>query len=88
MAPSPPVCFACLFVLAWLPCPSPNIASDSCRDQGCTPHPPLASMLPSSSSDQEYQRLKVGMESLLASNEEKVKRYKVFSKIQASTSQC
>lgn len=79
MAPSPPVGFACVFGLAWLPCPLPDIASDFCRDQSCPPphltHPlqSLAFMLPSSSSDQEYQRLKVGMESLLASNEEKVK---------------
>lgn len=68
MAPSPPVCSACLSVLAWLPCPSPNIASGSCRDE----------CFHASSSDQEYQRLKVGMESLLASNEEKVKSLKLF----------
>lgn len=78
MALSWPISFACLFILAWLPCPLPDIASGShhglnSQDMRWLPIWIPALMPPFALLDQEYQRLKVGMESLLASNEEKVK---------------
>lgn len=78
MALSLPISVACLLILAWLPCPLPDVASGShhslnSQDMRRLPVWIPALMPPFSLLDQEYQRLKVGMESLLASNEEKVK---------------